>query len=264
MTRTSILTVFELPTGSNSPSCRTRSSFVCVSSGKLAHLVEEQRAAVGQLESADAPLSRAGERAFHVAEQFAFDQARGDGAAVELHERSIATRAALVDGAGDELLARAGLAVDQYARVRAGDEIDLAQRLLQGRARADDLAMVTLFGDLALQIAILPLQPLLQALDFLERVLELGGSLRDALLETGVGRGEIELQTAQLQMRPHARQHFLVLERLDHVVGAAGREPSHLVLQVAEGCHEDHRDIGRRRALPSADGNTRSRPFRAS
>ena len=40
----------------------------------LADLVEEQRAAVGQLEAAAAPLRRAGERALLVAEQLALQQ----------------------------------------------------------------------------------------------------------------------------------------------------------------------------------------------
>ena len=51
---------------------------------QLAHLVEEDRAAVGQLEAADAPLDRAGERALDVAEQLALDEPRRDGAQLTL------------------------------------------------------------------------------------------------------------------------------------------------------------------------------------
>ena len=54
---------------------------------QLADLVEEQRAAVGFLELADAPVDGAGERALLVAEQDALDQVLGDGAAVDGDER---------------------------------------------------------------------------------------------------------------------------------------------------------------------------------
>ena len=50
---------------------------------QLADLVEEQRAAVGLLELADALVDGAGERALLVAEQDALDQVLGDGAAVD-------------------------------------------------------------------------------------------------------------------------------------------------------------------------------------
>ena len=41
------------PTRSNSPSCSTRRSFTCISTGMPPDLVEEERAAVGELEAAD-------------------------------------------------------------------------------------------------------------------------------------------------------------------------------------------------------------------
>ena len=45
--------------------------------GQLADFVEEDRAAVGHFEQADAMLVGAGERAFAMAEQLAFDQRLG-------------------------------------------------------------------------------------------------------------------------------------------------------------------------------------------
>ncbi len=54
---------------------------------QLADLVEEQRAAVGLLELADALVDGAGERALLVAEQDALDQVLGDRAAVDDDER---------------------------------------------------------------------------------------------------------------------------------------------------------------------------------
>ena len=51
------------PTGRTSPSCSTRSSFACNAERRLGDLVEEERAAVGDLEEALAVADRAGERA---------------------------------------------------------------------------------------------------------------------------------------------------------------------------------------------------------
>ena len=53
----------------------------------VADLVEEQRAAVALLELADPLAVGAGERAFFVAEQFAFQQLLGNGRAVDRQER---------------------------------------------------------------------------------------------------------------------------------------------------------------------------------
>jgi hypothetical protein len=66
--------------------------------GDLAHLVEEERAAGGQLESADAIAQRASERALDVTEKLALEEVGGNGSAVHPHERPLAARAPLVDG----------------------------------------------------------------------------------------------------------------------------------------------------------------------
>src|SRR4029079_10537470 len=60
---------------------------------KLAHLVEEERAAVGELEASGASVARAGERALHMTEQLALHEAGGDGRAVELDQWPIAAPA---------------------------------------------------------------------------------------------------------------------------------------------------------------------------
>ena len=53
-TRTSTCCARELPTGWNSPVCSTRSSLRLLAERHVRDLVEEQRAAVGELEAADA------------------------------------------------------------------------------------------------------------------------------------------------------------------------------------------------------------------
>ena len=56
--------------------------------GHVADLVQEQRAAVGQLEFAPPPADGAGKRAALVAEQLGFDQFLGNGRAVDFDERT--------------------------------------------------------------------------------------------------------------------------------------------------------------------------------
>ena len=56
-------------------------------------LVEEQRAAVGELEAADAILLGVGERALHVAEQLALEHAFREAAGVDRDESALPARA---------------------------------------------------------------------------------------------------------------------------------------------------------------------------
>ncbi len=101
----------------------------------LADLVEEQRPAVGLLEQPALLRLRVGERAALVAEQLALQKILGDGRAVDLDERAVAPpRRAPRDQVRDQLLARAGLALDQDGRVgRLGDLVDHADHLLHRR-----------------------------------------------------------------------------------------------------------------------------------
>ena len=77
---------------------------------------------------------------FDVAEQFAFEQARGQGGAVDLDERPARPWAVVVDRLGQQSLAGAALAADQHGRRAGGHLSSQAQQLPQGRAAADDAA----------------------------------------------------------------------------------------------------------------------------
>jgi len=79
----------------------------------LADLVEEDGSPGGELEHPGALRDRAGEGPALMAEHLGFEQLGGDRAAVDRDERTIGPRAGRMDGAGDELLARAALARDQ-------------------------------------------------------------------------------------------------------------------------------------------------------
>ena len=116
---------------------------------ELADFVEEERAAVGLLEPALPARGRAGEGALLVAEQLRVDQLGRDRAAVDAAERAGAKRRMLVDGAGDDLLAGAGLAEQEHGcrapghhlrprhdRGQAGVAAD--QALVAGRSLAGD------------------------------------------------------------------------------------------------------------------------------
>ena len=86
MMRTSILTTLLLPSGSTSFSCSTRSSGL-QAERHVADLVEKERAAVGQLELADARLpvgTRIG--AGRGAEAFGFEQGLRDRRDIEADE----------------------------------------------------------------------------------------------------------------------------------------------------------------------------------
>ncbi|KAF5032439.1 hypothetical protein DSECCO2_617260 [anaerobic digester metagenome] len=105
----------------------------------LADLVQKQGARVGQFELAGTALAvRAGEGAAGVAEEFALDQFRGDGSAVHGHEGAAGAAAFRVDAAGEQLLARAGLARQQHGGWRARGLEGQADGPGDGRALAED------------------------------------------------------------------------------------------------------------------------------
>ena len=86
---------------------------------QLADLVEEQRAAVGQLEAAGSGRDRAGERAPLVPEQLALEQRRRAWRRSSRATNGRSRAAEVVDRPRDELLAGARLAEDQH-RVSVG------------------------------------------------------------------------------------------------------------------------------------------------
>ena len=109
---------------------------------QLADLVEEQRAAVGELELPGAVGDRTGERAADMAEQLALDDALGERRAVDLDQRCLATARAVVDRARCELLAHAGLAEDQHRELGGRDDVDLLAHALHRGADAEHLRPV--------------------------------------------------------------------------------------------------------------------------
>jgi hypothetical protein len=108
--------------------------------GQLADLVEEQGPAVGRLEGSLPIGHRAGEGAAHVAEELALDQGGGDGRAVEDDQRAARAGALVVQPLGHQLLAGAGLALDQHGGVGGRHPLEHREHPAHGHAAADEPA----------------------------------------------------------------------------------------------------------------------------
>src|SRR6185503_15956652 len=96
----------------------------------LADLVQQERAAVGELEATLAHLVRAGEGAALVTEELRLEQLLRQRRAVHADERTVLARAVLVDVVRDALFARSALAGDQDRALRARDARRVAQDLV--------------------------------------------------------------------------------------------------------------------------------------
>ena len=93
---------------------------------------------VGGLEE---PLLRGdgpAERAFDVAEQLAFQQRGGQGAAIAGHQRMVLAAAEAVDRPDEHLLAGAAFAGQQHGAVGGGHAAGQGENPLHGPAFADD------------------------------------------------------------------------------------------------------------------------------
>ena len=101
-----------------------------------------------------------GERAADVAEQLALEDVLAQGRAVERHERPLLPRAVLVDRLGHQLLARAGLALDQHGGVGRRDPLQPVDHLVHLRAVADDALEAELLVEPAVQLRVGPPQVL--------------------------------------------------------------------------------------------------------
>ncbi len=99
--------------------------------------IQEQRAAVGIFQLADALALGAGERAAFVAEQLGFKQLLGDGRAVERDKRLFCPWAKIMQATGDQFLAAAGFATDQHIDRQAGQVQHLPAQGLQTARHAE-------------------------------------------------------------------------------------------------------------------------------
>ena len=100
---------------------------------QLPDFVQENRAAVGQLEAALLLLHRTGERPALMSKELALDQCGRQSAAIHLdHDRGLASAGAM-QRACNQLLTCPGVAEQQHRRIGVGDELDRLEDLLHRR-----------------------------------------------------------------------------------------------------------------------------------
>ena len=123
-----------------------------MSNRHVADFVQEQGAVIGLLELADVPGGGAGEAALLVAEELAFDQLRRHRGAIQGDERSGFARAALVQGARDQLLAGAGIAQDADAGFAGRDAVHLRHHALHALAGVDDFVLADALAEISILV----------------------------------------------------------------------------------------------------------------
>ena len=143
------------PRGSARPPCRVREEpsalelsgledpqeLGLLARGHVGDLVEEERAAVGELEASDAVRARVGEGALDVAEELALEDALGDAAGVQRHERPRGAARGGVEGARDDALAGPVLPDDEDVRVGGPDALDHLEHRAHRRRLRDHLRL---------------------------------------------------------------------------------------------------------------------------
>src|SRR5215831_3483431 len=92
---------------------------------------------MSEFEAADTRANRTGKGAFLVPEQFAFEQPRRYGGAVELYQCPFLPLAQVVNGPGNQFLAGASLTHQQHRRVCRRDCSNLLQDSLKRSTLAD-------------------------------------------------------------------------------------------------------------------------------
>ncbi len=105
----------------------------------VGNLIQENRAAVGLFDAAGLLPVGAGEGAFFVAEEFAFQEGLGNGGAIDAHIVGLVAAAQAVQGAGHQLLAGAAFSEDQDPGFRGGHGLNELAQLAHLGAFADDL-----------------------------------------------------------------------------------------------------------------------------
>src|ERR1700758_454569 len=134
---------------------------------KLPDFIEEDCAAIGKLEAANAPLNRPREGPFQMPKQFALYQTSRDGAAVHTYQGTAIAGASAVDRARHEFLPRPRFAVNEHRRIRGSDLLHGVERLQQCWTITHDLLEVMLRAQFLPEINVLLFQPCLQAVNLL-------------------------------------------------------------------------------------------------
>ncbi len=114
---------------------------------QFADFVEEQRALVGQFKQTGLGGIGAAEGAFFVSEEFAFHEVFGQRGAVDIDPGTAAAVGRLVDRAGDQFLARAGLARDQNRFSLARHAVDHGHEPVHHGTGENEMGAIDLAGN---------------------------------------------------------------------------------------------------------------------
>jgi hypothetical protein len=173
---------------------------------QLPDLVEEDRAARGNLEPPLAVAAGVREGPLHVPEHLALEEGRGDAPQVDLDEGPFVAARVAVEGLGDELLACPALPGDEHRGVRRRDPGHDVQHLQQARVAPDDAGEVVGCVQLVSrgQGALAPAARLLQAQRGLDRLQELG--VRPGLGDE-VGRPRLHALDGEADRAPGGHEH---------------------------------------------------------
>ena len=105
--------------------------------GHALDLIQEQRAALGIFNEANAALLGVGEGTCFVSEQLTVDEILRKRSAIDRHKTRLAAAAALVQSARDNFLAGPSLAMDKHSRIGASHIDDFIAQGLDGGRVAD-------------------------------------------------------------------------------------------------------------------------------
>src|SRR2546426_6894057 len=110
--------------------------------------VEEERSSLRELKVSVLSPDRAGEHAFLVTEELRLHEGSGSCPAVQGHERLVTSGTHVMDRARDELLARAGLSLDENPERGVGNFPDLLDDALDPSARSHEPSKRTVLTEL--------------------------------------------------------------------------------------------------------------------
>ncbi len=119
------------------------------------HFVDEERAAMRQFAAAHSADIAPVNAPSALAEQLRLGERLGNRRRVERDEPLLRARAVVVNRAGDELLARARLALNQHGAVHRRDELQALEDGLHRGALADDVAEAIPIAQLRTQLGVL-------------------------------------------------------------------------------------------------------------
>src|SRR5581483_224890 len=188
--------------------------------GYVAHLIEKKGSAIGEFEAANFLVDRAGESSLFMAEQFAFQHARGNGGAVQLNKAVPLAPAQIMHGTSKYLLAGTGFSEYQDGGIAGSNGFGIDQGPLDGGAFADDFLEVQLGADLLFQIELLLRELVLELRNFLVSARVFEGRcdvIGDLNQQIGLVRTECVLVLAGEVERPH---HGLGSHQRNRAAGA--------------------------------------------